>query len=155
MPGLSFRPTEFGKFGGAQSCLVRQEEFVELRRAHRRAAQHGVSLATMMDLMLKEMEQHVIHPFALNARSAVQFNDALKAVSRERLHDRNQPAVNLLLCLAQSGYGFARLLVRPGCQAKFPALHRIHVKAIDNENMIEGGHQAWEETDSRRREFGV
>ena len=42
----------------AQGLVLRQEEFVELRRLHRRARQHGMDLPAVMDLVDEEMIQH-------------------------------------------------------------------------------------------------
>src|SRR5690349_19096158 len=56
-PNSRLRPSQLVEFNGAQRCLCDREELVELRRWHRRAAEHRVCLASMMDLVLEQVQQ--------------------------------------------------------------------------------------------------
>ena len=52
-----FGPPQFGKILGPQVRLTGAEKLVQLRWLDRGAAEHGVNLAAMMDLVLKQMGQ--------------------------------------------------------------------------------------------------
>ena len=55
LPNTRLGPAELGEFGRAQRRLCDREELVELWRCHRRAAEHCVRLAAMVDLVLEQM----------------------------------------------------------------------------------------------------
>src|SRR5215212_9958843 len=76
-PDPFFGPTKLREFLPPQRCFANGEKLIQLRRAHRRAAQHGVGLAAMMHLMLEQMQQQPVHPLALDGGAAMHGHDAL------------------------------------------------------------------------------
>jgi hypothetical protein len=114
-----------------------------------------VGLAAMMNLMLEQMKQQPVHSLALDAVAAVDLDHAIEAGSAEALHDSDQSPVDLALRDSQQDRGVARLRVGPGRRSKRAALHRVDVKAIDNQDVIEGRAQAWKETAPRRHEISL
>ena len=141
------------KFRGPQRRFAGGEKLVELRRAHRRAAEHGVGLATVVNVVLEQMQQQTVHPFALDGGAAMHGDDALQSGAVERFHDGEQAPIHRGLCFLQRGNGLARLLVRPGVGPERAAFHRIDVEVIDDQDVIERGAQARKEAGSLRGEF--
>jgi len=109
----------------------------------------------MMDLMLKQMKQQPVEPLALNALTAVDVNDAIEIGHAQALDHGNQSPIHFHLCISEHHCGAARLRVGPGRRPERPALHGVHVKEVDNQDVIERSAQAWKETGSRRHEIGL
>ena len=80
------------EFDPAQRCLCDREEFVELWRRRRRAAEHLVRLATMMDLVLEQMQQKAVRTLLLHACAAVYVNNPIGGGFVQRLAPLVQPA---------------------------------------------------------------
>jgi hypothetical protein len=55
-PNHLLRPAQLREFRSTKRSLPYWEKFIELRRRNRCAAQHGVRLASVMNLMLKQMQ---------------------------------------------------------------------------------------------------
>ena len=66
-PNCRLSPSKFVEFNRTQRCLCNGEEFVELGRRHGRAAEHRVRLTTMMDLVLKQVQQEAVRTLRLDA----------------------------------------------------------------------------------------
>src|SRR5579863_5144155 len=77
-PDRLFRPAEGGEFPGSQRSLTRGEKLVELRRANRSPAQHGVSLSPVMDLMLEQVQQKPVQPLMLDMGFTVHGDDSFE-----------------------------------------------------------------------------
>src|SRR5439155_1267041 len=76
-PDRLLGPAELCKFGVAQRRLAEAEEFVELRRRHAGAAQHRMDLATMMDVVLEQVQQQPVGALLLDAGVAMDADDAV------------------------------------------------------------------------------
>ncbi len=118
-------------------------------------AQHRVRLTPVMDLMLKQVKQQPIDSLALNAITAMDVHDTIKVGRAQALDDGNQSPVRLALRISEQDRSFARFPVRPGRRPQPAALHRVHVKAIDNQDMIERRAQARKETGPRRHQISL
>src|SRR5712671_4300079 len=136
-PDRILRPPQLCKLRCAQRRLFCREELVELRRADFGSAQHRVRLASMMNLVLKQVKQQPIDPLALNAITAVYVNETIEIGHAQALDDSNQSPVHLALRISEHDCSLARLLVRPGCRPKRAAFHGVDVKPIDNQDVIE------------------
>src|SRR6187551_859193 len=102
----------------------------------------------MMHLVLEQMQQQSVHPLALDGGAAMHGDDAPQAGAVERFDDLEQTLVDGGLGLLQRGDRYARLLVRPGGGAERAAFHRVDVKMVDDQDVIERGAQAWKEAGS-------
>ena len=80
-------------------------------------------------------------------------DDALQSGAVERFDDLEQAPVDRGLRFLQRGNGRARLLVRPRGRAERAAFHRVDVKMVDDQDVVERGAQAWKEAGSLRGEF--
>ena len=58
-------------------------------------------LPTVMDLMLKQMEQQPIHPLVLNTTSTVYVDDTIEIGRAKALDKGDQPPVHLALRIAE------------------------------------------------------
>src|SRR3981189_1239412 len=154
-PDRILRPPQLGKLRCAQRRLSCGEELVELRWADFGSAQHRVRLTPMMNLMLKQVKQQPIDPLALNAITAMYVDHTIEIGHAQALDDSNQSPVRLALRISEHDCSFAGLRVRPGCRPKRAALHCVHVKAIDNQDVIECRAQARKETGPRRHEISL
>src|SRR5215212_2998780 len=76
-PNPLLRPAQLRELRRAQRRLTRREKLIQLGRAYRRAAQHGVGLAAMMHLVLEQMQEQAVHPLALDGGAAMHGDDAL------------------------------------------------------------------------------
>src|SRR5258705_13298210 len=154
-PDRILRPTQLRKLRGAERRLSCGKKLVELRRRDFCGTQHRVRLASMMNLVLKQVKQQPIDPLALNAITAVYVNETIEIGHAQALDDSNQSPVDLPLGISEHDRSLARLRVHPGCRPKCAALHCIYVKAIDNQDVVERRAQTWKETGPRRREISL
>ena len=76
-----------------------------------------------------------------------------KSGAVERFDDLEQAPVYRGLRFFQRGDRGTRLLVRPGGGAERAAFHRVDVKVVDDQDVVERGAQAWKEAGSFRGEF--
>jgi hypothetical protein len=136
-PNCRLGPTELVKFSRAQRRLCDREELVELRRRHRSAAQHCVCLATVMDLVLEQVQQKAIRTLRLHARASVHVNDAIGAGIVECLAPADQSAINRCLRGPKLRHGRTRYRIRPRGGAERAAFQRIDIKPIDNQDMVQ------------------
>ena len=80
-------------------------------------------------------------------------DDALQAGAVERFDDLEQAPIDRGLRFLQRGDRCARLLIRPGGRAERAAFHRVDVKMVDDQDVVERGAQAWEEAGAFCGEF--
>ena len=80
-------------------------------------------------------------------------DDALQTVFVERFDNLEQTPIDCGLSFLQRGDRCARLLIRKGCRPQRAAFHRIDVKVVDDQDVIERGAQAWKEAGSLCDEF--
>ena len=70
-----------------------------------------------------------------------------------RFHHRQQTPVDRGLRVVERGNRVARLLVRPGRRPERAAFHRVDIKVVDDQDVIERGAQARKEAGSFRDEL--
>ena len=75
--------------------IIVEQELVQLRRRHRRARQHRVHLAAMMDVVHEEMGQDIADAFGDHAVLAPVGDDAAIEIrpSRQAIAEGDQPPV--------------------------------------------------------------
>src|SRR2546423_6748783 len=93
-PDPSLGPSKLFELSCAQRGFGGREELVELRRPDPRIAEHGMRLATVMDLVLEEVQQEAVSPLALHPRAAMHVDDSFGAVLIQGSAPGDQPAVN-------------------------------------------------------------
>ena len=107
----------------------------------------------MVHLVLEEVQQPTVHPFALDGGAAMHGDDALQSGAVECFDDLEQTAVDCGLGFLQRGNRRARLLIRPGGRSERAAFHRVDVKVVDDQDVVERGAQARKEAGSFCGEF--
>jgi hypothetical protein len=140
--------------------FVGTKKFVELRGSDARPGEHGVSLAAMVDLMLKEVRQKARRRFVANARAAKYPYRRIELAGVEPAANVEQTAVDRALRLAERftrGEGLFGLektgrfgVDRLAAQAPFEG---VDVEPIDRDDMVERGLEGRKEARSRRGEF--
>src|SRR6478672_11706354 len=113
-PDRILRPTQLRKLRGAERRLSCGKKLVELRRRDFCGTQHRVRLASMMNLVLKQVKQQPIDPLALNVIAAVDVDDTVEIGGAEARDDGDQSAVHLALRILEHDRRFAGLRVGPG-----------------------------------------
>jgi len=58
------------------------------------SGEHGVCLATMVDLVLEEMHEEAVASFGLHPRATIDPRDAAKEVRGQRIADYDQAVVD-------------------------------------------------------------
>src|SRR5262249_20111643 len=112
-----------------------------------------MGLTTMMDLVLKHVQQQAVAPFALNASIAVYPYDTAERGLGQGLADGDQSLVDGRLLALQISHRCARLPVRPCLGTERATFEAVDVEPIDNQNMIQRCLKAWEEASAWRLEF--
>src|SRR5262245_45691146 len=96
-PDLLLGQPDLRELRGAQVRFIRAEEFVELRRLDRRAREHRVRLAAMVDLVLEEMREEPWRRLLLDA-GTTRHGDRLGEVGiGQRGADGDKPAIDVML----------------------------------------------------------
>src|SRR5437899_251228 len=103
--------------------------------------------------MLEQVQEQTVHPLALYGGAAMHGDDALQSGRVERFDDLEQTPIDRGLSLLQRANRCTRLLVRPGGRAERAAFHRVDVKMVDDQDVVERGAQARKEAGSFRGEF--
>src|SRR5665213_71143 len=137
-PHRLFRPAELSEFGGPERRLAGRKEFVELRRLDGRAGQHRMRLPAMVDIVLEQMHQQPVATLGLDPVLAMDLDDAVQPLGRERVAEADQAPVDRGLRVAQAGDIREWNGIAPRARPQRPALHRIDVKQIDHVNVVQG-----------------
>ena len=139
-----------------QILFAGQEELVELRRLDRRAAQHGVRLAAMMDLVLEEMLQD--RGDAAGRRRAVgprQDQPLGQAFVGLALAEIDQPPVAPALRVIElMGVGEVRRRIVVALQHRRIAMQRVDVVDVDPQDVVQRRAQRREEAGAPLGELG-
>lgn len=149
------RPPKLRELVGAKRCLSHGEKLIELRRGHRRGAHHGVRLTSVMDLVLKHMQQKPVHPLALDARAPVHGHDTLQTGSVQGFDHGDQTPIHRRLRDCECRNCCIRFRVRPGRRPERAALHGVDIEQVDDQDMVERGKQAWKEAGARGVELAL
>lgn len=102
-PDRFLRPAECGELRGPQRRFVGREELVEPWRRHRGVAQHAVRLATVVDLVLKQMQQQPVHSLALDPGAAMHGNGPSEARLVQSTDNVEQSLIDVRLRPVQRG----------------------------------------------------
>src|SRR6267142_1372363 len=86
-----------------EAALLRSKKLVELRWFDGCCGEHGVCLPAMVDLVLEEMHEQAVAPFALYPRIAIDPHGAAKEVRRQCIADCDQALVDDNLSTLQLG----------------------------------------------------
>ena len=89
--------SDFRELRRAQVGFVRAEEFVELRRLDRRAGEHRVRLAAMVDLVLEEMREEPRRAFLHDARAPRHGDRPGEIGVGQRRAQGDEPAIDRVL----------------------------------------------------------
>jgi hypothetical protein len=84
MPNLIFRPSKLLELIRAQRGFGDREELVELRRWNPRGGEHRVRLATVMDLVLEEVQQQTVGALGLHVGLAMHADNPVRPVLVKR-----------------------------------------------------------------------
>src|SRR5579872_808512 len=155
-PDRRLGPAQFRELGGAQRRFANREKFVELRRLDTGAAQHGVSLAAVMNVVLEQMHQQAVAALLLHPRAAMDANDLLReVVLAQPVAEGDQAVVDRALRPRQLGHGAARLFIGPGGRTQRAALQRVDIEMIDDEDVVQRCLDRGEEARALRLEFAL
>src|SRR5581483_3630665 len=155
-PDRRLGPAQLRELGGAQRRFTDREKFVELRRLDTGAAQHGVSLAAMMNVVLEQMHQQAVAALLLHPRAAMDANDLLReVVFAQPVAEGDQAVVDRALRPRQLGHGAARLFIGPGGRTQRAALQRVDIEMIDDEDVVQRCLDRGEEARALRLEFAL
>src|SRR3954471_7426459 len=83
-PDRFLRPPQLRKLRRPQRRFSYREKLVELWWLDGGSTQHAMGLAAVVDVVLEQMQQQAIHPFALDGGVAMHGDDALQASAVER-----------------------------------------------------------------------
>ena len=83
-PDVGFIEPQRLQVGGAQRRVGREQELVELRRRDRRAGEHRMGLAAMMDLVHEEMRQDAVGAVLDHAGIANEAHGAVRCAASSR-----------------------------------------------------------------------
>ena len=107
----------------------------------------------MVNLVLKQMQKQPVEALALNAIFAVNFDQASEFSGLCVLSHCDETSINFALFNLKHPHGGARLRVGPGGWTARAALHCVHIEAIDDQIVIQGGANASENASSGLREI--
>ncbi len=153
LPDGLLRPAECDEFLRAQVRLADAEEFIELRRLDGRCRQHRVGLPAVVDLMLEEMHQKAVAPFALHGLDAIDLDDCIAGCVGECVAVRDQAPVEIRLRAFQCAARRIGHAVLPGFRAECAALECIDVEQVDDADVVQGLLQARKEAGTFSLEF--
>ena len=150
------RTPELGQLRGAQVRLVGAEELVELRRRDRRAREHRVDLAAVVDLVLEQVREQADERLVLHAGPAL-YGTLIEVGIGEAAHSATRRR-STACCAAESAAhvsnGSSRSKKRHGGARLAPqrALERVDVVPVDREEVVERRLDRREEARARRDE---
>lgn len=144
LPDLGFAPPQLGKIPDPQPSLLLAEEFIQLRWPHRRVAEHGMHLATVVDLVLEHMRQQAQALLALHPVRPHDAHVARQLVVAQHAAIGDQSVIRLGLFGMQVGTGGERLLrleeaLAVGVRrlAALLALEHVQVEPVHCQQVVE------------------
>ncbi|HEY3841454.1 MAG TPA: hypothetical protein VGL72_33015, partial [Bryobacteraceae bacterium] len=127
----------FVEFISAQRSFRDREKLVQLWRRHRSTAEHRVSLATVMDLVLEQVQKKAIRTLRLHAGASVNLNNPIDSGLVQRLAPGDQPAVKRCLRGPQVRHSRAGDTIRPCGGAKSATFQSINIKSVNDQNVVQ------------------
>jgi hypothetical protein len=107
--GSGLCQSQGAQFIDTQVRILRQKKLVELRRRHGRAGEHGVDLAAVVDVGLKQVRQHVLRPLAIApVVRPIENDDVVQPVVVQLLAEGDQPGDRPHPARAKRGFGSMR-----------------------------------------------
>ena len=111
------------------------------------------TVAPMVDLMLKKVQQQAVAPLRLHTGIAIDPHEAVERLIGQALANDDQAPVHRLLFPLELCHSRARQLVGPGLRAEPAAFESIDVEPVDDQDVVERGLDAREEAAASRGEL--
>ena len=137
-PGFIAGKPEAGHLRLPPVGIEGEEVFVELRRRHRAAGQHGVDLAAMVDLVLEEMRQEIADRLGhLPVLAAVGGDATVEIGWPQPSAEIEQPAVEAGLRRGERGRVVELLEIVDDAEAAAALLQHVEVVEVDRQDVVQ------------------